>query len=132
MTEIARWLEELDLGKYAAAFADAEIDFDVLPDLTDGELQKLGIPLGPRKRLLRAIGSLETGGAGAQAAALPATPRSEAERRHLTVLFADLVGSTAMAQGVDPEEVARVLRGFQDAAAGAITRYARSGANVAM
>ncbi|MGE3743944.1 MAG: SAM domain-containing protein, partial [Geminicoccaceae bacterium] len=61
MTNVAHWLEGLGLDKYAAVFAEAEIEFDVLSDLTDGELEKLGIPLGPRKRMLRAIASLSAG-----------------------------------------------------------------------
>ena len=70
MTDIVRWLEGLGLGKFVMVFAEAEIDANVLPDLTDADLEKLGIPLGPRKKLLRAIASLEGGNAVASACSL--------------------------------------------------------------
>lgn len=130
MSDIARWLEGLGLPQYVRPFADNAIDGEMLPTLNDADLKELGVAaLGHRKKLLAAIAAL--GG-------LPAAPpvprpkpepatasggRGDAERRQLTVLFADMVGSTALAQGVDPEDVARVLRSFQDAAAGSVTRY---------
>ncbi|MBM3522872.1 MAG: adenylate cyclase, partial [Alphaproteobacteria bacterium] len=122
MDDFARWLEGLGLGKYAEAFAAAEVDASQLADLTDADLRELGLPLGPRKKLLQAIAALGDAvppdGKAPAAAAAPG-----AERRQITVLFADLAGSTAMAQGADPEDFARILRSVQDAAAGAVTRF---------
>lgn len=121
MIDIARWLEGLELGKYAAAFAAAEFDASQLADLTDADLRELGVPLGPRKKLLQAIEA--RGDAGQPERKTEPAGATAAERRQITVLFADLAGSTAMAQGADPEDVARILRSVQDAAAGAVTRF---------
>src|SRR4051794_16985246 len=118
MTEIERWLVGLGLGKYAALFAGAEIDADVLPDLTEADLEKLGVPLGPRKKLLRAIAALGKRDADARTMAPQATSQSEAERRQLTVLFCDLVGSTELSQRLDPEDLREVMRAYQDTCAG--------------
>ena len=78
---IAAWLEEIGLGQYATVFAENAIDLDVLPDVTETDLEKLGVALGHRKRILRAIAALS-----GPTAAL-SLPQSEAERRQLTVLF---------------------------------------------
>ncbi len=125
MNAIAGWLSGLGLEKYAGAFAEAEIDFATLPHLTEDDLKQLGLPIGPRRKILAGIAALDDakGAEVAEPVAAPPSPRGEAERRQLTVLFADLVGSTAMAQAMDPEELRGVIRGFQDATAGAITRY---------
>jgi hypothetical protein len=96
--EIAAWLRSLGLERYEQAFRDNEIDWEVLPELNEADLERLGLPLGPRKKLLKAIASrsAEPGPATVTPAAAPvATP--EAERRQLTVMFCDLVGSTALA-----------------------------------
>ena len=125
MNGIAQWLASHGLDKYAGAFAEAEIDLDVLRDLTEPDLEKLGVPLGPRKKLLRAIAELGAAKAPTEKAPIspPARGRPEAERRQLTVVFADMVGSTALSQRMDPEELGEVIRGFQDAAAGAVARF---------
>jgi len=120
MTSIPHWLEGLGLGKYSATFAEAEIEFDVLPDLTDGELEKLGIPLGPRKRLLRAIASLGTGDSAPKTPHLPSAPHAEAGRRQLSVLFADLVGSTELSQKLDPEDLREVMQAYQSGVTAAV------------
>jgi class 3 adenylate cyclase len=110
------------LAQYATPFAENAIDFEILPDVTEADLEKLGVALGYRKRILRAIAALS----GAAPAAAPATalslPQSEAERRQLTVLFCDLVGSTALAAKLDPEDLRDVIRAFQGCCAAAITR----------
>jgi class 3 adenylate cyclase len=96
---IAAWLSGLGLERYVQTFRDHEIDTDVLPDLTDADLEKLAIPLGHRKKLLRAIAGLTAAAAdlGAAPGSISAAPRTpEAERRQLTVLFVDLVGSTEL------------------------------------
>ncbi len=102
MNDLARWLDELGLGQYAAAFAHNDVDFDVLPHLTDQDLKELGLSLGHRKKLLTAIESLSTEATDrADAAAddssiVRSSAQPEAERRQLTVMFCDLVGSTAL------------------------------------
>jgi class 3 adenylate cyclase len=117
MRQIDDWLEAIGLAKYQKVFADNEIDWSLLPKLTDADLKELGLPLGPRKMLLEAIANLD-----ATPVATAGKPR-EAERRQLTVMFCDLVGSTALSQGMDPEDLRAVIRSFQDAAAGAIVRF---------
>src|SRR5271167_2628812 len=100
MQQIADWLGKLGMSEYAQCFAENRIDVSVLPDLTDQDLEKLGVLLGDRRKMLRAIASLEAVYATtvAVAAAPPATPRppDTAERRQVTVIFSDLVGSTAL------------------------------------
>ena len=133
--DIAAWLRELDLERYETAFRNNDIDVDLLSELTDADLERLGVAsLGHRKKLLRAIEALRPPGpevaAGAAAIADeaslgPSTPasRPEAERRQLTVMFVDLVGSTALAARLDPEDMREVLRAYQDACAGVIARF---------
>ena len=100
--DIGDWLRGLGLAQYAPAFREHAIDADVLSELTEGDLQGLGIPLGHRKRLLRAVRALGAAAPAAEppppAAPPPAIEAPQlAERRQLTVLFCDLVGSTALA-----------------------------------
>ena len=106
--DIGGWLRSLGLGQSEATFRESEIDADILPELTDQDLEKLGVPLGHRKRLLKAIGTL--GPKDDAAAAVPAYARPStdtAERRHVTVMFSDLVGSTALSARMDPEDPPR-------------------------
>jgi len=117
--DIAVWLRELGLERYKRAFQEGEIDREVLPHLTDGDLRELGIPLGPRKKLLKAIESLDEH--AKEAASLPRA--GQAERRQLTVMFCDLVGSTALSAQLDPEDMREVIRAYQDACAGVIGRF---------
>jgi class 3 adenylate cyclase len=101
--EVAAWLEGLGLAQYAAAFAEADIDLDVLPDLTDADLEKLGLSLGHRKKVLRAL---------AEPLPSPSSPPPDdeaGERRQLTILFCDLVGSTALAAELDPEDLRTLM-----------------------
>ena len=112
MRDIAAWLRELGLDRYEAAFRDNAIDAEVLPDLTDADLQKLGVLLGHRKKLLKAIAALRAGASAPAslpeaAVEVPPEPRraAEAERRQLTVLFCDLVGSTELSARLDPATV---------------------------
>ena len=113
--DIAAWLRGLGLDRYAEVFRANQVGLDVVSDLTDADLAALGVALGDRKRLLRAI------------AALREPPSSAvwpgAERRQLTVMFVDLVGSTALSAGLDPEEMREVLRDYLDAVAAAIARF---------
>ena len=123
--DIGNWLRGLGLERYAQAFRDNEIDVDLLPNLTADDLKDLGVTLvGHRRRLLDAIAALRdaatTNEPAARAAhggseAGPAGVRSAAERRQLTVMFVDLVGSTALSARLDPEDMREVIRAYQDA-----------------
>jgi predicted ATPase/class 3 adenylate cyclase len=125
MLDVARWLAEQGLGHHAEAFAENGIAGDVLRDLTDADLKELGLNLGDRKRLLKAIAALDAGPTQdrtAEQSTAFAVPR-EAERRQLTVMFVDLVGSTALAARLDPEDMREALRVYQDACVGVIARF---------
>ncbi len=122
--DVGGWLRSLGLGQYEALFRASEIDADILPDLTEIDLEKLGLPLGHRKRLLRAISGLaapET--LAAPSASTGSKPHDAAERRQLTVMFCDLVGSTALSMRFDPEELREEIRAYQNAVSGVVARY---------
>lgn len=128
--EIATWLRALGLEHYAQAFLDAELTPEALPELTDADLRELGLPLGPRKIVLRAIRDLpDLPGPKAEADTQPrpasaiASFPPEAERRQLTVMFVDLIGSTALSGRLDPEEMHQVVRTYQNEVASNILRY---------
>ncbi len=123
--DISEWLEDLGLGKYADVFAENEIDFNALPHVTEEDLKEIGIALGARRNLLAAIAKLESKiePMPNQDAADGRPVGAEAERRLLTVMFCDLVGSTALSRQLDPEDLRDVMRSYQDAVAGAVTRY---------
>jgi class 3 adenylate cyclase len=131
MAKVSEWLEEIGLGRYAELFAEHHIDCDVLADLTEPDLAQLGISLGDRKRLMRAIARLAEHGAPAAAAEASAQPPAaaaagagrDAERRQLTVMFCDMVGSTALSARMDPEDLHEVIRGYQGACAEVIGRF---------
>jgi class 3 adenylate cyclase/predicted ATPase len=124
---IARWLEGMGLGQYAQTFADNAVDLEVLPDITAADLERLGVLLGHQKKMLRGIAALNKDAVSPIDAIPQATvtaPSSvEAERRQLTVMFCDLVGSTALSTRLDPEDLREVLRGYQEAVAAAVGRY---------
>ncbi len=120
---IDRWLQGIGLSKYSALFAENEIGLDVLPDLTDADFEKLSVPLGDRKRLLKAVVSLSERPEEPTAPERSPAPPAEAERRQLTVMFCDLVGSTRLSSRLDPEELREVLRRYQDVVAAAVARY---------
>jgi class 3 adenylate cyclase/predicted ATPase len=122
MTDVAAWLKELGLEHYERAFRESEITAAVLPELTDADLKELGLPLGPRKLLLKAIASLPRG-AAAEPVPRPATTLREAERRQLSVMFVDLVASTELAAGLDPEDMGQVIRAYQACCSEAIGRW---------
>ena len=117
--DIAEWLSNLGLARYASTFAEHEITPEALPYLSDTDLMELGLPMGPRKLVLAAIAEL--GKRGQTPRCGPLT-RPEAERRQLTVMFVDLVGSTALSGQLDPEEMGEVIRRYQNAVAEKITR----------
>src|SRR4029079_6385706 len=106
MQQVADWLETLGLGQYAQRFAENDITLAILPELTDQDLKELGvISLGHRRQLLRAIAELPNAEKGASepavAAASSEVPPDIAERRQVTVMFSDLVGSTALSARMD-------------------------------
>src|SRR5215470_3360082 len=117
--DVASWLQQLGLAQYEPAFRDNEVDGDVLPDLTAEDLIAIGVTaVGHRRKLLSAIAAL---GTAAPAPAPTATPASvpppipaQAERRQLTVMFCDLVGSTALATRMDPEDLRDVIASYQN------------------
>jgi class 3 adenylate cyclase len=126
MMGLTEWLESIGLGEYAQRFADNAIDLSILRDLTDQDLKELGVLLGHRRKMLRTIAEL--GGAIPSAPTGSATkperePPDEAERRHLTVMFCDLVGSTALSTRLDPEDMWRVVASYQAAIGAVIGRY---------
>src|SRR5215467_4687277 len=108
MQSIAEWLEELGLGEYTQRFAENGIDFSVLGHLSDQDLKDLGLLLGHRRKLQAAVAGLPAaapGPAPPKATAVPAAKHEDAaERRQLTVMFCDLVGSTALSTKIDPED----------------------------
>ena len=109
---IADWLEKLGLGQYAQRFAENDISFSILSDLTDQDLKEIGVSLGHRRQLLRAIAELTGREKEAPKAAI-AAPQDTAERRQVTVMFADLVGSTALSARMDPEDLRQVISAYQ-------------------
>ena len=123
--DLGGWLRSVGLDQYEATFRANEIDTDVLPELTEIDLEKLGVPLGHRKRLLKAIAGL------AAAEKLPPTlnpapvrPETDtAERRQVTVMFSDLVGSTALSARMDPEDLREVISAYQKCVAETVRRF---------
>jgi predicted ATPase/class 3 adenylate cyclase len=120
MKSIAEWLTSLGLGEYSERFVENAIDFSVVGDLTEQDLRELGLPLGHRRRLLRAIAELHV-----TASAPEAEPawRDEAQRRQLTVMFCDLVGSTAISAELDPEDMRHVIGAYQACVSKVIRLY---------
>src|SRR5215831_4323079 len=125
-TDLAEWLARHGLGQYATTFAEHHIDYSVLPDLTENDLEKLGVSLGHRKKLLKAI--VEVWGTrqpfaqpGAEATS-PAQHR-EAEFRQITVMFCDLVGSTQLSVKLDPEDLQKLIDAYRRECSTAIRRY---------
>ena len=124
---IAQWLDKFGLGRYAQAFADNGVELDHLPHLTDDDLKELGLPLGPRRHLQAAVQTLSANQPSSQpstasAQAAGARP-SEAERRQLTVLFCDLVGSTELSAKLDPEDMGQLIRAYHGACAEVVERW---------
>src|SRR3984893_605831 len=118
--DIVVWLRSLGLGKYEAAFRENEIDDTVLPSLTHDILKELGVTaVGHRLKLLDTIAILGSAGANKLSAAdqpsapVGPTPEDRAERRQVTVMFSDLVGSTALSARMDPEDLREVISAYQ-------------------
>ena len=125
--DIAAWLRGLGLEQYEAAFHANEIDASVLPRLTAEDLKDLGVTLvGHRRRLLDAIAALTDGPSAAEATAAASAPSAapaEAERRQLTVMFCDLVGSTALSTRLDPEDLREVIGAYHRCVADVVAAF---------
>ena len=130
--DVVVWLRSLGLGKYEAAFRENEIDETVLPNLTAEDLKELGVAaLGHRRKLLDAIAALRADASGkapsvdaATASSAPsAPPEDRAERRQVTVMFSDLVGSTALSARMDPEDLREVISAYQKCVAETVQRF---------
>ena len=129
MQQIADWLKTLGMSEYAERFAENAIDFSVLPDLTDQDLEKLGVLLGHRRKLLRAIADLKDIKKSEPEVAVAATittalrRQDSAERRQVTVMFSDLVGSTALSARIDPEDLREVISAYQKCVAETVGHF---------
>jgi class 3 adenylate cyclase len=124
MQDLAHWLEQLGMSEYAQRFAENKIDVSVLRHLTDQDLKDMGVALGHRRRILAAIAE-HPGGVKAPTPAELADEKdpSSAERRQVTVLFSDLVGSTALAAQMDPEDLRDIIAAYQKCAAETVRRF---------
>jgi class 3 adenylate cyclase len=130
--DVVVWLRSLSLGKYEAVFRENEIDETVLPSLTEEHLKQLGVTaLGHRVKLLDAIAALRNDASGKAPSADAATtssapsphPEDRAERRQVTVMFSDLVGSTALSARMDPEDLREVISAYQTCVAETVQRF---------
>src|SRR4051812_33610130 len=112
--DIGEWLRGLGLGQYESVFRENEIDASILPELTDQHLKDLGVALGPRLKMVRAIRALGGDTAAVAQPAVMVAPKHQdiAERRQLTVMFCDLVGSTALSTRLDPEDMREIIGAY--------------------
>jgi class 3 adenylate cyclase len=125
MQQIADWLEKLGMSEYTERFAENGIDISVLRDLTDQDLKDIGILLGHRRKILRAIGELSSAARLTTEAVVGTEPKAQdtAERRQVTVMFSDLVGSTALSARMDPEDLREVISVYQKCVAETVQRF---------
>ena len=125
MPDIGDWLASIRLERYRQAFLKNGIDLDVVDDLTDADLKELGLSLGDRKRFLRAAATLAQQSPAPTAALRPSVSpiHSEAARRQLTVMFCDLVGSTALSARLDPEDLRQSIVAYRACATEIVDRY---------
>jgi len=122
--DVGGWLRSLGLEQYEPVFRENEIDSEVLSELTESDLEKLGLPLGHRKRLLKAIAALAatTPSTVGPSTSPKQTARHSAERRQLTIMFCDLVGSTALSARLDPEDMREIIGAYHRCCAEQITK----------
>jgi class 3 adenylate cyclase/predicted ATPase len=124
MNKLRQWLDKLNLGQHEAVLVANDIDFDALRYLSDQDLKDLGLSLGHRRKLLAAIATLSLPPEEPEDLKLPAAPiASLAERRQLTVLFCDLVGSTALSTELDPEDLSTLLSVYRERCSVALARF---------
>ena len=122
MSNLRDWLRKNKFDQYADVFEANDIDLDILPELTEDDLAKLGVSLGNRRRLMKAVAERALG--VGEAAPKPAPESSgEAERRQVTVMFSDLVGSTALSARMDPEDLREVISAYQKCVASTVQRF---------
>ena len=119
--DIDGWLRGIGLEQYAQTFRDNAIDADVLCDLTDEHLRELGLPLGARLKLLRAVAAPSTGQTPVSPEITTPAPRTDAERRQVTVMFSVIV--TAMSARMDPEDLREVISAYQKCVADTVGRF---------
>jgi class 3 adenylate cyclase len=124
MQQIADWLEKLGMSEYAQRFAENGIDLAALPHLTDQDLKDMGVLLGHRRKMLVAIAELASA-ATLSHAPVAGEPKSQetAERRQVTVMFSDLVGSTALSARMDPEDLREVISAYQKCVSETVRRF---------
>ena len=124
MPEVVDWLKTLGMSEYAERFAESDIDTSVLCELTDQDLKELGVSLGHRRKMLRAIAELvAVSPTQLQPALTEPKPKDTAERRQVTVMFSDLVGSTALSARMDPEDLREVISAYQKCVAETVDRF---------
>jgi class 3 adenylate cyclase/predicted ATPase len=129
MKTIADWLSQVGMHEYTQRFAENGIDLEIVTDLTDQDLEKIGVTsLGHRRKLLRAIANLKAAEKGTPASAAAAAPpvirtADTAERRQVTVMFSDLVGSTALAARMDPEDLRELISAYHKCVAETVRRF---------
>lgn len=136
MTSLSDWLHSIGLDQYAQLFADNDVDLEVLRILTEEDLHQLGVSFGHRKRILKAVAEIDSRSAESAATSRPPTSpqasanealaglsNTDAQRRHITVMFCDLVGSTELSQRLDPEDLRDVMRSYQATARQVVDRY---------
>jgi class 3 adenylate cyclase len=125
MQQIADWLEKLGMSEYAERFAENKIDVSVLRHLTDQDLKDIGIALGHRRKILAAIAEFAGAAPAVSKPVLAAEPktRDSGERRQVTVMFSDLVGSTALATRMDPEDLREIISAYQKCVAETVRRF---------
>jgi class 3 adenylate cyclase/tetratricopeptide (TPR) repeat protein len=127
MQQIADWLKKLGLSEYAQRFTDNDVDASVLPDLTDQDLKDLGVSLGHRRKMLRAIAELQsvekTAPENPPARPFSALQHDAAERRQITVMFCDLVDSTGLSTRMDPEDLRQVISTYHKCVAETVARF---------
>src|SRR6201997_2654904 len=129
--DVVVWLRSLGLEQYEAVFRKNEIDESVLPDLTEDHLRELGFPLGARLKILKAIAALgkhaeatsPSADAATTSSAPSAHPEDRAERRQVTLMFCDLVGSTALSARMDPEDLREVISAYQKCVTDTVQRF---------
>jgi len=125
MQQIADWLEKLGMSEYAQRFAENGIDFSVIPHLTDQDLKDIGVLLGHRRKMLAAIAGLAGVASATSEPTVGQEPKTQdaAERRQVTVMFSDLVGSTALSARMDPEDLREVISAYQKCVKETVQRF---------
>jgi class 3 adenylate cyclase len=125
MRQVADWLQNLGLGQYAQRFVESDVNFSILPDLTNQDLKELGVDsLGHRRQLLRAIAQLSGGETTAKETTTepPTLPIETAEHRQVTVMFSDIVGSTTLS-GMDPEDLRKIISSYEKCVADTVRHF---------